>query len=69
MMALFYKDFKTGHRRWTRGEPVRIMRGGPLNCWYLVIKRRASELFIPEYCLVGASRAHFNIFKAREEGG
>lgn len=69
MEKLFYKDFETGVRRWTNGEPVRAVQGGPLNTWYLVIRRRASDLLIPEYCLEGAGKAWLNEHYPRHDCG
>ena len=63
---LYYKDFVTGKLRRTFGKPNSIRRDGPMNAWGLVVRNRASELFIPEYLLEGASRAWFNDFKAKQ---
>jgi len=41
-------------------KPVRVQRGGPLGEWMLVLENRASTLFIPRYCLLGASVTWFN---------
>lgn len=68
-MALFYRDFLTGKQKWTRGKPVGVTRGGPLNAWYLIVKRPRSELLIPEYCLIGASQTHFRELKRKKEEG
>ena len=63
---LYYKDFVTGKIRRTFAKPVAVRRDGPLNAWGLVLRNRASELFIPEYLLYGASRAWFNNLKQDE---
>jgi hypothetical protein len=67
IIMLYYKDFETGQTRRTFGQPVGIRRDGVLNAWGLVVVNRASELWIPEYCLEGASRAHFNLYKTKRE--
>lgn len=62
---LYYKDFQTGKLKRTFGTPTGVTRGGPLGCEYLVVQNRCSTLLIPEYCLYGASQAHFNALKAK----
>lgn len=64
---LLYKDFDSLRIRRTFGKPVAVRRDGPCNVWGLVVENRRSELWIPEYCLVGASRAHFNTLRAKQE--
>ena len=64
---LYYKDFVSGKLRRTYAKPVRIQRGGPLNEWMLVCQNRASILFIPRYCLTGASVTWFNELKRKLE--
>lgn len=51
-----YKDFDTQKQHFTRGKFVKWIRGGPLNAWMAVIKRKRSTLFIPDYCLTPESR-------------
>lgn len=65
---LLYKEFNSTRIKRTFGNPVAVRRDGPMNAWGLVIKNRCSELWIPEYCLVGASRAWFNTLKSKQEG-
>ena len=55
MSRIYYKDIVTGNTHYTKGKPVGIIKGGPVNCRYLVISRKASELYIPEYLLIDRS--------------
>ena len=50
-MKLYYKDFVTGKRRFTQGEPTKAMRGGILQAWGLAVQCKSSTMFIPEYLL------------------
>jgi len=63
MSCLYYRDFSTGKIRRTFAKPVRVTRDGPLNAEGLLLENRASSLWIPRYCLVGASLAWFNTLR------
>lgn len=64
---LYYRDFASGKIRRTFAKPISVQRDGPLNEWGLVLRNRASTLFIPRYCLVGASVTWFNELKRQAE--
>lgn len=55
-MRLYYKDFVTGKRRFTRAEPVKAMRGGVLQAWGLVVQSKSFVMLIPEYLLEAEGR-------------
>lgn len=69
MSCLYYKDIGTGKVRRTYGKPTRVTRDGPLNEEGLLLENRASVLWIPRYCLIGAALAHFNTLRAIEGRG
>ena len=51
-MRYTYKDFATGQNRFTCGKFKGFTNPtGPLNCRYAIFQRKASSLFVPEYCL------------------
>lgn len=69
-MAYTYKDFATGQTRLTRGKFKGFTNPtGPLNCRYAIFQRKASSLFVPEYCLTKETRALINQNKAELEPG
>jgi hypothetical protein len=51
-----YRDFLSGKLHYTRGEFANWTRGGPLNAWCAVFRRRRSVLFVPEYLLTPETR-------------
>ena len=54
---IVYKDFVTGKRRFTRGTFAGWTKpAGFLKVRYAIIKRRCSNLLIPEYSLTPDSR-------------
>ena len=64
---LLYRDFVTGKTRRTFARPEQVIKGGPMGFWYLVCRNRASEILIPEHCLIGASITHFNELKRQQQ--
>jgi hypothetical protein len=48
---IYYRDFITHKRKYTRGSFIEWTRGGPLNAWYAVVALPSETLLIPEYCL------------------
>jgi hypothetical protein len=67
MSCLYYKDFDTGKIRRTFAKPVSVRRDGPLNEEGLLLENRASTIWIPRYCLIGASLAWFHNLRAPKE--
>ena len=67
MGCLYYKDIATGKIRRTFAIPTRVTRDGPLNEEGLLLENRASMMWIPRYCLVGASLAWFHSLRAAKE--
>ena len=56
-MRVYYKDFVTGKRHFTRARPIKAMRAGICNTWGLVLQSKSFITFIPEYLLEPKGRA------------
>ena len=63
---LYYKDIVDGKIRRTFGQPDRVERGG-IGGEGLIVKNKMTEMFIPKYLLVGASRNWFDEIKRKQE--
>ena len=50
-MKLYYKDFVTGKRRFTRAKPTRAVKSGLIGAWGLHVQSKSFVMFIPEYLL------------------
>lgn len=66
-MKLYYKDFVTGKKRFTRGKPIEAMKGGPLQAWGLVVRTRSTTMFIPGYLLEPEGKEILEEAKIRKE--
>ena len=55
-MKLYYRDFVTGKRRFTRAIPVKAIQGNIIKSWGLVVQSKSFSMFIPGYLLEAEGR-------------